>query len=64
MAFQLFVYLVGEAQACVIHREQESFDFERGIELRLDYAYGVEQLADALGRSIRLVPVLSRNWPL
>ncbi len=31
MAFQLFVYLVGEPQAGVVHSEQESLDFQFGV---------------------------------
>ena len=48
VAFQLFVDLVGKAEACVVHGEQETLDLERWVEFRLDDAHGVEQLADAL----------------
>ena len=48
MSLQLLVDLVCQTQACVIHGEEESLDLECRIEARLDDAYGVEQLGDAL----------------
>ena len=33
MAFEFLINLIGEAQARVIHRQQEPFDFKRRIEL-------------------------------
>ena len=41
MAFQFFVYLIGESQASVIHRKQEAFDGQVGIEFGFYYTYSV-----------------------
>ena len=48
VALQLLINLVGEPETGVIHGEQEALDAQAGIELGLDDADGVEQLADAL----------------
>lgn len=47
MLFQFFINLVAQSQTGVVHGEQETFDFEVGVEPRLDELDGVEQLADA-----------------
>ena len=47
VAFHLVVYLVGLAQPRVIHGQQESLDFECGVQLGLDDFDGVQQFADA-----------------
>lgn len=48
VALHLVVDLAGQAQAAVIHREQETLDLELRVEFALDDLDGVEQLADAL----------------
>lgn len=45
--FQFFLNLVAQSQAGVVHGEEKSFDFEVGIESRLDEFDGVEQFTDA-----------------
>ena len=45
---RFLINLVGKAQAGVVHGKQEAFDFQLRVELRLYYAYCVEQLADTL----------------
>ena len=46
MSLYLIVDLVGQAQAAVVHREQETLNFQLRIQLALDDFDGVEQLAD------------------
>ena len=46
MAFHFVIDKVGQAQAAVIHGEQEAFYLEGGIELGLHNLDGVEQFAD------------------
>ena len=48
VTFHLVVYLVGQPETAVIHRQQESFDFQSWIQFALDNLNGVEQFADAL----------------
>ena len=48
MPLEFFVNLIGQTQAGVVHRQQESFDFERRIKARFDYADRVQELAYAL----------------
>ena len=52
MAFEFFIDLVGQAQTCVIHCQQESFDFKTWIEFGLDDADGVDELGDAFESEI------------
>ena len=47
VALHLVVNLVGESEAAVVHRQQETFYFELRIQLALDDLDGVEQLADS-----------------
>ena len=46
MALHFIVNLVGLAQARVVHRQEEAFDFECGVQLGLDDFNGVQQFAD------------------
>ena len=46
VAFHFIVNLVGLAQARVVHRQQETFDFECRVQFRLDNLDGVQQFAD------------------
>ena len=46
VAAHLVEHLVAQAEARVVHREQEAFDAESGVELRLDDLDGIEQFAD------------------
>ena len=48
MSLEFLINLVGKAQAGVVHGKQEAFDFQLRVELRLYYAYCVEQFADTL----------------
>ena len=52
VAFHLIVDLVGQSQTAVVHREEEAFDFQFGVESHLDHANRVEQLRDTLEREI------------
>ena len=52
VAFHFVVDLVGLSQARVVHRQQEAFDFEGRVQLRLDDLDGVQQLADAFEREV------------
>ena len=44
VAFYFIVYLVGLSQARIVHGQQESFDFECGVQLGLDDFDGVQSL--------------------
>ena len=48
VALYLVVYLAGQTQTVVVHREQESLYLKFRIQLALDDLDGVEQFADAL----------------
>lgn len=48
MPFELLVDLICQTKACVIHRQKETFDFERRIEMRFDDTYRIKQLTDTL----------------
>ena len=52
MPLQLFIYLICETQTGIVHRKQESFDFERRVETAFDDSDGVEELADTLESKI------------
>ena len=45
--FQFFLNLVAQSQTGVVHGEQETFDFEVGVEPRLDSLAGFEPFSDA-----------------
>ena len=47
VTLHLFVDLVGEAQAAVVHGQEEAFYLEARVHARLHYLDGVEQFADA-----------------
>ena len=46
MLFYLIINLVGQTQAAVIHGQQETFDFQRRIELGFDNLDRIEKFAD------------------
>ena len=48
MALHLVVYLSGQAQTLVVHRQQEALNLQFRIQLALDNLYRVEKLADTL----------------
>ena len=48
VAFHLIVYLVGQAQARIVHGEQEALNFQFRVQTALNDFYGVEQLAYSL----------------
>ena len=50
MALHLFVHLIAQTQTVVVHREQEAFDLQGRIQLRLDDLDRIQQFSDALQR--------------
>ena len=42
----LVVYLVGQSQATVVHRQEKTFDLQLRVQFALDNLDGVEQFAD------------------
>ena len=52
MAAHLVLDLVGQAQARVIHRQQEAFDGQSWVQLCLDDFDGVQQFGDTLQRKV------------
>ena len=52
MAFKLFVYLVCQAQAGIVHCQQEAFDFQLRVQPAFYYSYGVQKFGDAFQREI------------
>ena len=52
MAFHLVVYLVGESETAVIHRQQESFYLQFLVQFAFYYLNGVQQFADAFEREV------------
>ena len=52
MAFHLVVYLVGESETAVIHRQQESFYLQFLVQFAFYYLDGVQQFADTLEREV------------
>ena len=57
VSLHFFVDLVGQTKSAIVHRQQETLDFEARIHARLHYLNGVEQLADAFQSE-----VLALDW--
>ena len=52
VTFQLFIYLIGKAQAGVIHGKQKTLYLKPGVEFGLYYADCVYELGDAFEREV------------
>ncbi len=52
MRFQFFIYLIGQTQARIVHREQETFDFKRCVQPAFYDTYSIQKLADAFKSKI------------
>ena len=50
--FHLFIYLVSQAKTRIVHRQQESLNFQSRIQLRLNNLYRIQQFTDTFQRKI------------